>query len=301
MTIALGLAALAVALFGPAGPLLSRSAWPSRAPRAAVFLWQAIGLAGALAAIGAGVAVTVAPLHAGLLGGALHLARQAHAGHPFAGLGMDGSLGLTMATDIAAVLLVVIVVATIRTARVRAQHRRVLDLVSARSERAPGASLLIDFRAAAYYLPGVRPRIVVSAGTLEILDNDRLSAVLAHERGHARERHGTVLLPFTAMDGVLHFVPFVRHARREVAALLEMAADDYATRRVDRCTLAAALVAMSTTSASPSCTFAASTTGVVARVHRLVDPTTPSRIIAASAVCIATFVLALPLAVGFIS
>jgi Zn-dependent protease with chaperone function len=301
MITAIGLAALALTLFGPAGPLLSRSAWPSRAPRAAVFLWQAIGLAGALAAIGAGLAVTVAPLHSGLLVGALDLMRPARAGHPFAGLGIDASLGLTVATDITGVLLVVIVVATIRTARVRSRHRRVLDLVSARSERAPGALLLADARAAAYYLPGVRPRIVVSAGTLGILDNDRLAAVLAHERGHARERHGIVLLPFAAMDSVLHFVPYARHARREVAALLEMAADDYATRCIDPRTLAAALVAMSTSSASPVCTFAASTTGVVARVNRLIDPTTPSRIIAASAVCIATLVVALPLAVGLIS
>ena len=208
MIAGLALTALAVVLFGPAGPWLARSGWPSRAPRAAIVLWQAIGLAGALAAIGAGLAVTVAPLHGGLLGGALRLVRQARAGHPLAGLGIDGSLGLTVATDVGAVLLVGLVVATIRTARTRAVHRRVLDLVGRQSERAPGALLLDDVRAAAYCLPGMRPRIVVSAGTLEILDNERLAAVLAHERGHARERHGIVLLPFAAMDNVLRFIPY---------------------------------------------------------------------------------------------
>jgi len=301
MITAIGLAVLAVVLFGPTGPLLSRSAWPSRAPRSAVLVWQAIGLAGALAAIGAGLAVTVAPLHSGLFGGAMGLLRQAHAGHPLAGLGIDGSLGLTVATDVTAVLLAGLVAATIRTALARSHHRRILDLVSARSERAPGALLLDDSRAAAYYLPGVRGRIVVSAGALGILNNDRLAAVLAHERGHARERHGIVLLPFAAMDSVLRFVPYAHHARQEVAALLEMAADDYAIRSSSPHTLAAALVAMSSTSSAPTCTFAASTTGLVARVNRLIDPATPSRGIAASAIGAAILVIAVPLTVVLIS
>ncbi len=300
MISAVAMAMLAVMLLGPAGPLLARSAWPSRAPRSAVLVWQAIGLAGALAAIGAGLAVTVAPFNSGLLGGTLSLVQQARIGHPLAGLGIDGSLGLTMATDTTAVLLAGFVVAAVRTAFARSQHRRVLDLVSARSERAPGALLLDDSRAAAYYLPGVRPRIVVSVGTLGILDNDRLSAVLAHERGHARERHGIVLLPFAAMDSVLRFVPYARHARQQVAALLEMAADDYAIRDNSRHPLAAALVAMSTTNA-PTCAFAAAAGGIVGRVNRLIDPAGPSKTVAASAVGAAVLVVALPLAVAFIS
>ena len=164
MMTATGLAVLAVVLFGPAGVLLARSKWPRTAPRAAVVLWQAIGLAGALAAIGSGLAVTVAPMHVRLLTGVTRLVEQAKAGHPLAGLGVYGAIGLTLATDVSAVLVAGLIVTTIHTARTRLRHRRVLDLVGIRSDGIPGALLLDDPRAAAYYLPGLRPRIVVSAG-----------------------------------------------------------------------------------------------------------------------------------------
>ena len=39
--------------------------------------------------------------------------------------------------------------------------------------------------AAASCLPGVRPQVVVSAGTLRLLDDVQLAAVLSHERAHA--------------------------------------------------------------------------------------------------------------------
>ena len=87
MNYALGLAALCVVMFGPAGPLLARAQWTHRAPRAAVALWQAIGISGALAAIGFGLAVTVLPAHAGLRGGIARLGRQVMAGRPLQGLG----------------------------------------------------------------------------------------------------------------------------------------------------------------------------------------------------------------------
>jgi hypothetical protein len=80
-----------------------------------------------------------------------------------------------------------------------------------------------------------------------------------------------------------------------------MAADDYAARRNDRLTLAAALVAMSTSRPAPSCTFAASTTGVGARVDRLIDTLRPSRTAAAVAVGVAALVVALPLTVAAIT
>jgi Zn-dependent protease with chaperone function len=301
MTTAAGLAVLAIVLFGPAGVLLARSIWPRTAPRAAVVLWQATGLAGALAAIGSGLAVTVAPMHVRLLTGVRRLIEQARAGHPLAGLGVYGAIGLTVATDVSAVLIAGLIATTIHTARTRLRHRRVLDLVGTRSELIPGALLLDDPRAAAYYLPGLRPRIVVSAGTLGLLSNGGLAAVLDHERGHARERHSIVMLPFASMDTLLRWMPYARRARSEVADLLEMAADDYATRKNDRHALATALVAMSTSSTSYTCTFAASTTGLVARVTRLIEPSQPSRTTAAVAIGAAALVVALPLTVTMIS
>lgn len=49
--------ALALLLAGPVPALLARSAWPLRAPRAAVVLWQSIALAAVLSAFSAGLAM----------------------------------------------------------------------------------------------------------------------------------------------------------------------------------------------------------------------------------------------------
>src|SRR3981189_1757588 len=120
MTLALSLAVLSALFFGPFGILLDRAAWPSRAPRAAIALWQAIGLAGGLAAVGAGLAVTGAPLHGDLFSGVVHLIDQAASGHPLQGLGLNGALGLTLATDVGVVLAGGLVLTSWRHVRPRA-------------------------------------------------------------------------------------------------------------------------------------------------------------------------------------
>ncbi len=251
MTVALSLAVLSALLFGPVGVVLERATWPSRAPRAAIALWQAIGLAGGLAAVGAGLAVTVAPLHRDLFSGVVHLIDQAASGHPLQGLGLNGALGLTLATDVGVVLAGGLVLTSWRTVRARARHRDLLDLVSARTERAPGAILLDHPMAAAYYLPGLRPRIVLSVGALGLLGNDEVAAVLAHERGHVHERHDLVMLPFASMHDLLRWMPYVRRAPRAVATLVEMAADDFATRSTEPRLLASALVHLVSSGVSP--------------------------------------------------
>ena len=247
--------------------------------------------------MGAAFAVTIEPLHVTILGGVVARVQQVEDGHPLVGLGVYGALGLTIATDVALVLLLGLVATVVRTAKVRSRHRAVLDLVGARSMRAPGAVLLDDSRAAAYYLPGLRPRIVLSKGTLSLLDNDGLSAVLAHERGHAQEHHGLVMLPFASMDALLHWMPYARHARGAVSEFLEMAADDFAGKHIDRHSLAAALIEMSTSGVAPACTFAASSTATVARVHRLLGLVRGSKLVATAAVGAGVLLVATPLAV----
>ncbi len=296
MTLALSLALLSALLFGPAGVLLERATWPWRAPRAAIALWQAIGLAGAMAAVGAGLAITVAPLHRDLFSGVVQLVGQAAAGHPLRGLGLDGAVGLTVATDVGVVLIGGLVVTSWRTVRARARHRHLLDLVSARTDRAPGAVLLDHPEAAAYYLPGLRPRIVLSVGALGLLANDELAAVVAHERGHVHERHDLVMLPFASMHELLRWLPYVRRAPRAVATLVEMAADDFASRSNQPRLLASALVHLVSSGVAPRCALAAGETSAVARVRRLLQPHRTSRWIAAAASIAAVTVLALPVA-----
>ena len=301
MVTALALAACCVTLFGPAPILLARARWPRKAPRGAVALWQAMGLAGTLAAIGAGLAVAVAPLHASLPDGVERLVSSAIAGHPLAGLGLYEALGLTMATDVAVVLGGGLVVTLVRTLRSRARHRRVLDLVSDTTARLPGAMVLNDRQAVAYCVPGFRPRIVLSAGALSALACNELDAVAAHERGHTHARHDLVMLPFASLMNLLSWMPYARLAPRSVSILLEMAADDFACRFQHRRVVAAALVRLAQAGVGvvPACTFGAADSMVTMRVTRLLRQGGNSPIIGLVAIIGASIVLAAPILVIF--
>jgi Zn-dependent protease with chaperone function len=294
VSVCLGLAAMAVLAFGPAGVLLERARWPERAPRAAIALWQALGVAGALAAAGAGLALAAAPLHRGLVPGTIVLLEGATRRRPAAVRGIDEAFGLTLAATVVAVLVVGMVITMARTISSRRRHRILLDLVARRSELAPGAVLLDDPRAAAYCLPGVRSRIVVSTGAFALLDDLELAAVLAHERGHLHERHDLVLLPFASMIEMLEWMPYVRRAPAAVSLLLEMAADDYAARNHRPRVLASVLVHMSGSGAVPSCAFAAASGVTRSRVRRLVAPRRNSRLVATVAVMSSLVLVAMP-------
>jgi len=297
MVTAAVLAACCVTLFCPMPLLLARARWPSRSPRATVVLWQAMGLAGSLAAIGAGLAVAVAPLHASLPTGVFRLVDRAIAGHPLSGLGLYEALGLTMATDVAVVLGGGLVVTLVRTLRSRARHRRVLDLVSEQSDRLPGAMVLDDRHPVAYCVPGLRPRIVLSEGALIALGYNELEAVVAHERGHTHARHDLVMLPFASLMNLLSWMPYARLAPRSVSTLLEMAADDFACRFQHRRVVAAALVhlAQAGTGTVPACTFGAADSMVTLRVTRLLRQARNSRVTGLVALIVTCIVIAAPL------
>ena len=48
---------VALVLVGPVPAMLARAAWPLRAPRAAIVLWQSIAVAAVLSAFSAGIAI----------------------------------------------------------------------------------------------------------------------------------------------------------------------------------------------------------------------------------------------------
>src|SRR5690349_10460099 len=62
--VALGLLVFGVALAEPVSRRLARARWPGRDPVGALLLWQAIGLSGGLALLGAGLIYGLAPLGA---------------------------------------------------------------------------------------------------------------------------------------------------------------------------------------------------------------------------------------------
>ena len=65
---------------------------------------------------------------------------------------------------------------------------------------------------------------------LDLLREEELRAVLAHERAHVEQRHDLVVLPFAAFGTTFPWLPAVRSAQAQVALLVEMLADDRAAR-----------------------------------------------------------------------
>jgi len=199
------LAAVAVGSVRCAHTML-RVNWPRRSPAAAILLWQALGLAGGLAAVGALLAIgaTGPGTQAGVLGGLRVLAERAASGQLIAPHQPLVLTGIRLAAIVAGFALFtalcgVLVMAFTDAVSARHRQRELLALLAHGDPKVPGA-LVIDYpAAAAYCLPGIRSQIVVSAGTLDLLAPAELTAVLAHERAHLRARHDLVLIPFTSL------------------------------------------------------------------------------------------------------
>lgn len=289
------LAISSVALLGPISTWLSQASWVSRAPRAVVLCWQCIGLGAIAAGIGAGLSVAVARYHRGFVGGVRELVGSLFSGHPLEGLGLYDALGLTLAADLGIVLVFVFGSLMVRTVRSRARHRRLLDLIAHQSAAYPGTDLLSDSRLVAYCVPGFHPRIVLSEGTLRLLGPQEIAAVVEHERGHVQEHHGLVMLPMSGFKNLFRWIPYARHAPREIATLLEMSADDYSARRFDPLTLAAALVDMAASGCAPRCALAATGSDVPQRVSRLLSNSRNSKGTALASGVLAAVVIAFPL------
>ncbi|WP_019632851.1 M56 family metallopeptidase [Actinomadura atramentaria] len=266
------LALLSLATIGGAHAL-SKARWPWRAPRIGIALWQALGLSWGTATIGALLGLALLPYRRGVAGGLPGLfADQAGRLDTLHVVALLAAVGLTV------VLLAMLMGAVVRVVRARRRHRAVLALVSRRDSAVPGTLVLDHPGAAAYCVPGVRSsKVVVSAGTLALLDADELAAVLAHERAHARERHDLVLLPFTSLRQVFPQIRLVGRCLDAVELLIEMAADDRARRHRSPRELATALLrfAAARPAAAPRGALGVATADdipVMARVNRLLEP-----------------------------
>jgi Zn-dependent protease with chaperone function len=228
---ALGLLVLGVLLAEPVSRSLARAHWPARDPVGALLVWQAIGLAGGLALLGSGIVYGLAPLGP-TLPSALRAAAGTLAEGELPDLGLTHVLALLAALALALRLVGVLLAVTVRTLRARQRHRDLLDLLATPWPDVPHARVLDHPLPVAYCLPGLRSRLVVSAGVLDALDPPAVKAVLAHEQAHLRERHDLVVLPFVAWGATAPFVRGMVCAQVAVAALVEMRADDVASAAV---------------------------------------------------------------------
>lgn len=240
----LGALGLTLSLVVP-GPL-ARARWTARAPGAAVALWQSVTLTAVLCALGV------------VLAGPEELVRARGADQ------IPAVAALVAALVVAAVIVVRLLVSVglvaYRSRVRRARHRLIADLLD-RAEEHPtvdaevpaGALRVLDGGLPfAYCVPGRSPRIVLSQGTLRVLDPPQVTAVLAHERAHLRARHDVVMESFTAF---YRAVPAPLRSRAPLDAvhlLLEALADDAARRRHGTAPLREALRALGGPAGDPT-------------------------------------------------
>jgi Zn-dependent protease with chaperone function len=244
-----------------------------RAPVLAIALWQALCASSVLSVVVAGFALAVLSRQAdvALAGAALTLAEIAWVGRGFVSA----------------------------WARARRQARRHAQTVALVGQSMPQdgveglegleglglegleglgleAVVVVHPQAAAYCLPGRQRhrRIVVTTGALSALDAPQLRAVVTHEHAHLRGRHHLVLLAAHAFALAVPGVPLFRHARSEVAVLVEMRADDVAAHQHGRATLATALLCVAD-GAAPGAVLAAGGPAAVRRIRRMLVPPRP--------------------------
>jgi Zn-dependent protease with chaperone function len=270
-------------------------------------LWQALGLGGGLATVGALVDFGAAPHGTSVAGGVVRVASAAAHGRlfpPGQAVLPEGIRLVSLALGLAlfAVLCWILIASSAAVIRARRRQRALLALLAHGDPKAPGALVVDHPTAAAYCLPGLRSQIVVSVGALDLLRPAELAAVLAHERAHLRERHDLVVLPFTALSSAFGWSRVCADAHQSVALLIEMLADDRALRARSAHALAAALARFGTAGcgnapAGALAVAAAAQEGeMAARVTRIMAPVPRLPAAARAGICcVATLLVAAPI------
>ncbi|HEX6255530.1 MAG TPA: M48 family metalloprotease [Euzebyales bacterium] len=183
--------------------------------------------------------------------------------------GVAGGYGPPAGYAMTAVLLLMIgrsASAWYRTAAtVRAARQRYLAMSSV---AAPGVAFA-PIGSVACTVGLFRPMVFVNPERYTRLAPDEQAAVLAHERGHVRGRHGLIDLLMRTVTAGLRPLPGADLGRREVRRHLEALADDRASGLTSRRTVATAIVAAAASPPSGALGAAGWSTW---RVERLLAP-----------------------------
>ncbi|MDN4161917.1 M56 family metallopeptidase [Nocardioides abyssi] len=304
MTAALLLAAYVVAAGSGGATALSRWTWINRAPRCGILAWQALSfsvvLAGFLAAVA--LALPFLPLRYAVadLFGAHTLTVIEHYATPLGP--WPGIAALTVVAFLATKLALTTARRIRRADQARRAQRKALALVG--HQHPEGFIVIEHAEPVAYCLPGGAGHpdrhgtVVLSTAALALLTDDERHLVLGHERRHLRARHDLALACADALRTTFPRVAVFAAAHREIAVLVEMAADDAASTARERRTLAQALVALGT-GTRPEVALGASDTAAVQRVRRLTAPVPRRRAGQGSMVAAAALaVLSLPVSIA---
>ncbi|QPP09972.1 M56 family metallopeptidase [Streptomyces bathyalis] len=307
MMVPLALLVLGALAAAVAPRVLARSSWPEREPVLGLWMWQCVVAAVLLCCLLA-MAFSAAAAWQVVRG---HVFAPAPSGVEEAyGLGLGsygpwaGALAVLLACGGAwtgAMLLREVHEARMRRRRSRAELRERAPRLPG-EERSDGDRLVVleGDKPEARWLPGSTPQLVVTTAALRRLKGRQLDAVLEHEQGHARARHDWLMHCSSALAAGFPRVPVFAAFRDQVHTLVEMAADDTASKRYGRLTVALALVELNEDSGvfGPAPTPLAQ---VPHRVHRLLSaaPRLPvSRRVRMTAA--AVLVPAVPLVVAFV-
>lgn len=247
MMVPLALLLLALPAAALAPRWIGRSTWPDREPVLALWVWQCV-VAGVLMCCGLAMALSGAAafqvVRSHVFAPAPHGVVEAY------GLGAYGPWAGAVAVLLAcggawtgAMLLREVHEARLRRKRNRAELRaRAPQLPGEEAEAGERLVVLEGERPDAWWLPGTAPQLVITTAALQRLKGRQLDAVLAHEQGHARARHDWLLHSSAALASGFSRVPVFAAFRDQVHRLVELAADDTASRRYGRLTIALALV-----------------------------------------------------------
>ncbi|MEU8785738.1 M56 family metallopeptidase [Streptomyces sp. NPDC048637] len=304
MMVPLALMMLGVLAAAMAPRLMARSDWPDREPVLALWVWQCV-VAGVLLccllAMSLSAAAAWEAVRSPVFGFAPRVVVEAYAlktHGPWAGV-----LALLLAGGGAWTALAL--TREVRAVRARRRQRRAELLL--RSPLLPGEEpsgerlvVLEGDRPEAWWLSHASPQLVITTSALRRLKGHQLDALIAHEQGHARARHDLLLYCASALAAGFPQVPVFAAFRDQVHRLVELAADDVASRRFGRRTIALALVELNEDrGVFGPCP--AQLAQVPERVDRLLAPAprfTPGRRLRMTAV--AALVPAVPLLVTFI-
>ncbi|MCH0563207.1 M56 family metallopeptidase [Streptomyces sp. MUM 2J] len=269
------LSAVALTAAVPVPRALTRAAWAEREPVVALWVWQCLVATVLLCCLTALVLGAAAVFHT--------VRAQVFAPAPPA---VTEAYDLSAAPVWAAVLTLLLACGAAWTGAmlarelVEARRRRGLTRAHLR-ERAPdlpaglpaarGPLLVLeDEYPDARWLPGHPPQLVVTTGALHRLTALQLDAVLAHERGHARAHHDWLLHLSTALATGFPRIPLFAHFCDQTHRLVELAADDAASRRCGHLTTALALIELNQHRGVLSCDSSRRLLGE--RVDRLLAP-----------------------------
>jgi len=249
--------------------------WPARSPGLgiAVYLAAAWSVLAAVALAGVTLAVPTTAVGGGLsnaIGACVRRLRAEYAtpgGITLAVVGIAIPVALTLRVAVAAIV-------PLSSMRRHPRRQVALARLVGRPDPHLGALVVDDDQPTAFCIGGAQPTIVFTAAALEWLDDTQLEAVLAHERAHLSYRHHRLQAAARVLGRTLPFVPLLRDAPAEIGRLVEMHADDVATRSHDRSVLATALVALATAPARPPA-LAVGGTDALARMRRLLTPPPP--------------------------